>query len=234
MAITEANLKYYRCANWTENQSHGGAIDLANEIITDEMNNVFDDVTNSERIAGMVDYRKVFFRNENEDEYTNTRCWINTNTPALNTNIAVLAGGSRSRQGIDSDSLSGTFAFTNGSPTITATSNIRLECRPGEKIFNSTNDTNTNAVAIASISEDGLTITLSANYTGTSGSSKQAKIAPITSAIFVQPTSIDHANVLTLGNLNQGEAAAIWIKRTVTAGGDGYTNDQFILEISNY
>jgi hypothetical protein len=233
MAISASNLKWYRCTTWAEGDSHGGAVDTGNEITTNVKNNIFDDVSDAERIAGDTEYRKIFFRNENSDAYNTVKGWIDANTPASNSAITILAAGSKSVQGNDSAALSGTFTFTNGSTEVTASTDISLECRPGEKIFNSTDDTNTSAVAIASISANGLTITLASNYGGTSGSSKNAKIAPITGCTFVSPTSKTHEDVLDLDSLAQNESIGIWVKRVITSGGDGYTDDSFTIKVEN-
>jgi len=45
-------------------------IDLANEISLSKIEqNIFDDVTDAERVAGDTDYRKIFIRNENEQSW---------------------------------------------------------------------------------------------------------------------------------------------------------------------
>lgn len=233
MTVLAENLKWYKCLTWAEGTTHGGGIDTSAPITDNSPENIFDNVSDAERVDGDTEYRKIFLRNENSDSYTSVKAWIDANTPATNTHVTILAGGSKSQQSVDSEALSGTFTFTNGSPTVTCTTNISKECRPGEKIFNSSDDINTSAVAIASISTDGLTITLAGNYTGTGGSGKNAKIAPITSSTFVAPDSISHADVLILGTIGENQSIAIWLKRVVTPGGDGYTNDSFTIKVSS-
>ena len=82
MAIDPDELKWYQCDEWEESATHGGVIDTTATITDNTMNNVFDDVSDAERIAGDTDYRKIFFRNENADDYSNIKVWIGTNTPA--------------------------------------------------------------------------------------------------------------------------------------------------------
>lgn len=233
MVVDPDNIKIYRCANWTEGTTHGGGIDTGNEIPDATPQNVFDNVTDQERIDGDTEYRKVFFRNENADNWANLLGKIDSNTPATNTNITILAGGSKSKQSEDSDALSGTFIFTNGGSSVTASTDISQECRPGEKIFNSDDDINTSAIAIASISSDGLTITLASNYNGTGGSGKTAKLAPITASSFVTPDSYEHADALVLGSLAEDEYIAVWHKRTVSAGGNGYDADNWTIKVKS-
>lgn len=232
MAISAALLKFYKSLTWTEGDTHGGAIDTTGEIASGISQNIFDNISDAERISGVTDYRKIHFRNENTDGYNNVKAWIDTNTPATNTDISILAAGSKSVQNQDSAALSGTFTFA-ASATVIASVDVSKEVRPGEKIFNSTNDTNTAAVKVISVSADGLTITLASAYAGTTGSGKAAKLAPITACTFLQPTSKADVNVLDLGSLGQNQSNAIWIKRTVSAGGDGYTDDTFTLKVEN-
>ena len=233
MALLEENLVWYKCLTWTEGTSHGGAVNTSAPITNATPENIFDNISDSERVNGVTDYRKIFQRNENDDTYPGVVAWMESNTPLESTHITILAGGSKSKQSVDSDALSGTFTFTNGSATVTASQDISRECRPGEKIFNSTEDINTSAVAIASISTDGLTITLVGEYGGTGGAGKSAKLAPITSCTFVNPTSKAHADRLILGDVPQNGSIGIWLKRVVTPGGAGASTDPFTIKTSS-
>lgn len=51
---------------------------------------------------------------------------------------------------------------------------------------------------------------------------------------YVTPNAIDHADALDLGSLAQNASKAIWIKRIVTAGGNGITGDSFALTFGMY
>ncbi len=232
MAISDANLKWYECTEWAEGDTHGGAIDTGDEITDATSENVFDNVSDAERIAGDTEYRKIFFRNENADDYGVPKIWIETQTPATNDSVAILQGGSKSVQGNDSAALTGTFTFA-ASDTVTATNDVSLEVRPGEKIFNSTDDANTDAKVVSAVSADGLTITLAEAYAGTTGAAKEAKLAAITGSTFVTPDAKDHGDVLTGPTLAQNESIGIWIKRVVTPAGDGYTDNSFVLKAEN-
>lgn len=61
-----AGLLLLKCAAWTEGSGHGGAIS-ANEVIS-----LFDDITESENVAGMVDYRKAFISSTYADVLSKT------------------------------------------------------------------------------------------------------------------------------------------------------------------
>ena len=232
MAISAANLKFYQCTTWTEGDTHGGAINTSAAITTNTSQNIFDNVEDAERSAGDTEYRKIFFRNENADAYNGVKAWIDSNTPATNSAITVLAGGSKSVQGNNSAALTGTCTFAASTAVTGSGTAFLTECAPGELIFNSTDDTNTSAKAIASI-ESNTALTLGSAYAGTTGSSKEAKLAPITSATFVTPTSKSDGSVLSLGDLVQNASKAIWIKRVITAAGDGYTDDTFTIKCEN-
>lgn len=152
MAISATLIKYFQCVVWTEGASHGGAIDTANEIITSTDQNIFDDVSDSERVAGDINYRKIYVRNENVDTWNAVKSWISQFTLATNDEIEVKLGTS---SGIQS----------------------------GEGV----------------------------------------------AAGYVSPDSKSHVDVLDVGDLVQDASQAIWIKRTVTAAGDGYSGNTFEL-----
>lgn len=233
MTLVRDNIKWYRSIEATEGASHGGSIDTSSLIVSASAENIFDNVSDTEREEGDVEYRKIHVRNENDENYSNVKGYISQNTTEENTDIAIVAGGSKSKQSEDSDALTGTFTFTAASTEVLCTNDISKECRPGEMIFNSTDDDNTYAAAIESISADGLTITLGASYTGTSGATCEAKLGPIIYCTFVQPDSPGHADAIVLGTLGQNESAAVWIQRTVAASGDGSNSDSFKIKVTN-
>jgi len=92
-SIDSSKLKFYKCATWTEGESHGGDIDLRSPLASGD---IFDDVSDSERNDGDVEYRKIFIRNENLAVLYNTRVWISQNTPASDDEIYICASGTNS------------------------------------------------------------------------------------------------------------------------------------------
>lgn len=92
MAISAASIKWYQCRTWTEGATHGGDIDTGNEITSGADQNIFDDVTNDERVAGDTEYRKIFIRNENADTWNAVKLWIESNTPATNDTVSIALG----------------------------------------------------------------------------------------------------------------------------------------------
>lgn len=102
MSITEANIKIYQCATWAEGGSHGGAIDTGNEITSGADQNIFDDVTDAQRVAGATDYRKIYVRNENADTWNAVKSWIEAIPSNANTTISIAAatsGGTQTSEG---------------------------------------------------------------------------------------------------------------------------------------
>lgn len=84
MPINVQNIKFYHPLNKTEGDtSYGGDINLADEIINDALENIFDNVTDQERIEGDTEYRKIFVYNHNTGEgssWLNVKAWIYVNT----------------------------------------------------------------------------------------------------------------------------------------------------------
>ena len=226
------NLKVYRCAFWNESDDHGGDIDLANEISLSKIEqNIFDDVTDAERVAGDTDYRKIFIRNENEQSWAAVKAWISQFTLSADDEIAVLLGGTKSKASTPV-ALTGTATFAASTAVVGSGTAFKTELAVGEMIYNATDDTEAAAKAIASI-EDDTHLTLAAAYAGTTGSGKTAKTAGIDQCTFVSPDSKSHADALSLGDLAKDAYKGIWIKRVVNAAASGYDNNQFALKFES-
>ncbi|WP_135612760.1 hypothetical protein [Methanococcoides sp. AM1] len=101
MSITEANIKIYQCTTWTEGGTHGGAINTAAEITSGADQNIFDDVTDAQRVAGATDYRKIYVRNENADTWNAVKSWIETIPSNANTTISIAAATSAGVQSVE-------------------------------------------------------------------------------------------------------------------------------------
>jgi hypothetical protein len=223
-------LKWYQCTNWTEAATHGGAIDTGNEITTNTSNNIFDDVSDAERSAGDTDYRKIFFRNENDDTYTTPKAWIDSNTPCTGDAVWVQLGGSKSQQGA-AVQLTGTATFTNGATTVYTSSSLVGEVLPGERIYNSTDDAYTLSATIYSVAAT--VILLDDNYGGTTGDGKDLAVASADTFTYVQPASLEHSDVLIASSIASNGSFGIWIKRVVDAESGGYVDNTFTIKVEN-
>ncbi len=232
MAILEASLKKYHSATNSDAAANGGAVDTGAEITSGASQNIFPNITDAERITGVTKYRKVFLRNENADAYNNVKAWIQANTPSGDTAITISGAGSFSQQGNNVAVTGITFTFA-ASASVVASADCHLALAEGERIFNSTDDTSAAAKAIASISSDGLTITLATAYAGTAGAGKAATVCAATGNTFVAPTSEAHADVLDLGNLTQNQSIGVWQKYVVDADSDGYADDTWTVRFTD-
>ena len=96
MTIEISNLKFYRPLDVDEDSdNYGGAINLNSEIHTDEFGNLFDNVTDQERIEGDTEYRKVFVCNHNSgvgSSWLNAKCWIFSNTLSPSDSVSIALG----------------------------------------------------------------------------------------------------------------------------------------------
>jgi hypothetical protein len=96
MSINVDNIKLYNPTDTNEDtDNYGGGINLNSEIITDQTGNVFDNVTDQERIEGDTEYRKVFIYNHNSgvgSAWLNVKCWIFANTLSPDDDISIALG----------------------------------------------------------------------------------------------------------------------------------------------
>lgn len=98
MTIEINNIKFYRPVDVDEDtDNYGGLINLNSEILTDEFQNLFDNVTDQERIEGDIEYRKVFVCNHNSgtgSSWLNAKGWIFANTLSEDDSVAIAVGTS--------------------------------------------------------------------------------------------------------------------------------------------
>ena len=224
-------IKFYECATWTEGNAHGGDIDTGDEITSGADQNVFDDVSDAERVAGDTEYRKIFIRNENTGTWAAVKAWILQFTLAADDEVHILRGGRKSTQS-NPTALTGTVEFATSTAIVGTGTAFLTELASGEKIYNATDDAESDGKEIASIADD-THITLKNAYAGTAGAGKTANITGIDQCSFVQPNAKAHGDVLSCGSLAQNEYAGIWIKRIVQAGAKGYTSNEFKLKFES-
>jgi hypothetical protein len=231
MTFDAKNLKVYQCAFWNEGDEHGGDIDLANEISLSKIEqNIFDDITNAERVAGDTDYRKIFVRNENEETWAAVVAWISQLTLSPDDEIKILCAGTKSKASTPV-ALTGTLTFEEGQAVVGVGTAFLTELAKGECIYNATDDDESDACAILSITDD-THLTLADDYGGTAGSGKTANVAGIDVCLmFTSPTT--KATGLSLGDIAENEYKGLWIKRIVDAAASGYENNQFAIKLES-
>lgn len=91
--VVNSDIKWYRSANWEEGDSHGGNINLSSEIISDELGNIFDDVSDEERIVGTTEYRKVYIYLDKEVILFNLKLWIDQSALSPDGEISICVEG---------------------------------------------------------------------------------------------------------------------------------------------
>ena len=230
MTVKASLIKFYQCAVWTEGVAHGGAIGAV-EIASGALNNIFDDISDAERVAGDVDYRKIYVKNTNAETWAAVRAWISQFTDSEDDEIAILRGGIKSTESIAA-ALAGTATFAASTAVVGAATSFLSELAPGEKVYNSTDDAESDGVEIASI-EDDTHLTLLSAYAGTAGAAKNINTTGIDACHFVSPSAKTHSDVISCGSLAQNEYASIWLKRVVNANAAGKANNEFKLKFES-
>ncbi|MCK4821200.1 hypothetical protein KA005_35875, partial [bacterium] len=169
MTVKASLIKFLQCAVWGEGAAHGGGIGAV-EISSGALNNIFDDVSDAERVAGDTDYRKTYVKNTNADTWAAVKAWIAKLTESEDDEISILLGGIKSTESTPV-ALTGTATFAASTAVVGAGSSFLTELALGEKIYNSTDDAEGDGVEIASI-EDDTHLTLLSAYAGTAGALK--------------------------------------------------------------
>lgn len=92
MAIQQSELKYYRSETFNDTSSNGGRMS-ASEVAVGVKNNVFPDISQSQRAGGYIDYRKIFFKIANPDglRLINPMIYVERPTPG-ESRLAIFAG----------------------------------------------------------------------------------------------------------------------------------------------
>lgn len=89
MAVTASDIKLYLAGSSDPNLSLGG-IRSTTELSAVALNNLFDDVSEAEALAGAINYRCIYLMNTNNTDYINgVKIFIQSNTPSSATKIEI-------------------------------------------------------------------------------------------------------------------------------------------------
>lgn len=114
MSISASDIKFYKATTNNNTNSNGGVIDTDTAITTNVLNNLFPNVNNTDRTAGVTRYRKMFMKNDYSGELTaqNPKVWIGT--------LSTAGDYFRLKAGTDTDVQSTADDYTNwaGSGTL--------------------------------------------------------------------------------------------------------------------
>lgn len=224
MSIDVSKIKFYAPINSTDPASagYGGDVNTTATQTSGTLNNEFDDVTNDERISGLVDYRKQFIRNENADSWEEVKVWVASNTPAPDDTIDICQAGTLSLLG--ATALLGSGTYVESATIVTFASDILFAVRPGEWVYSVTYDgTILQSRQVATVSQ--YKVTLASAFGSSTAGTDVIAVCPATMFTFSAPAS--KADGLVIGTIPATTAVGIWKRRTVTAGAAGYANDTF-------
>jgi len=227
MAIDYDLIKFYQCEYWGNSRNHGGDISDI-EIESGKSENIFSNVSDENRKAGSIDYKKIFIRNENASVWHNVVAWIEADTPAPNDSISIHSAGTKSRYD-EPVELSGLCTIRDNYVIGDINTNFTKEVSVGERVYNGSDDTIISAVEVSAVYDQ--YIVLSENYPGTPGVNRVLCVAPAKYMSFVSPLSKNSPDRIVYGDIAPGDYVGMWIKRTVLAAGSYYIGNRFILAL---
>lgn len=223
MAIETSLLKFYAPLNATDPASsgYGGDIDTSALMTTDVIDNEFDDVSNAERVAGLVDYRKQFLRNENAEDWENVKLYVSPNTTATMDTVDICQGGTLSLLG--ATALFGTATYQTAT-ILTVETDPTFSVRPGEWVYSVVNDGSLEC-AREVLSVASTSITLTASFGTSTEGTDTIGVCPATMFTYDAPSS--SASAYDIGTLPATTHVGVWKRRTVQAGATGQSNNSF-------
>lgn len=227
MAFDTALLKFYPPVNASDPAStgYGGDTSTTATQTTGTQNNEFTNVTNDQRISGLVDYRKQFLRNENAESMADVRTWITSNTPSPDDTIAICQAGTLSLLG--ATVLLETATYYESATILTFQIDPTFRVRPGEWIYSVTNDaTMANARCVSSVAS--YKVTLTASFGSSTTGDDVIGVCPATMFTFSSPAS--KGDAFYIGTIPATTACGMWKRRTVTAGAGGYVGNAFTVK----
>lgn len=222
MAFDTALLKFYPPANATDPASagYGGAADTTATQTSGVQNNEFTNITNDQRISGVIDYRKQFLRNENAESMTDVRAWISSNTPSPDDTIEICQAGTLSLLG--ATALLETATYYESATILTFQIDMNFRVRPGEWVYSVTNDPSmANARCVSSVAT--YKVTLTASFGSATTGDDVIGVCPATMFTFSPATSKYYG--MYVGAIPATTACGMWKRRTVTAGAGGYVGN---------
>ena len=238
MSIVASELKLFASTVANDTAANGGAIS-GTEIVGGTKNNVWPDVSQAERTAGSVKYRKVFIKVANAASLalTNARIFIETPTPGEDT-IVLMSGTPTDTQAEADDYTRFYGAGTLDANISAGASALAVNVETG------------NAFAGANIFQDGDLIRVS-DKTAVDASSGNTEFVRLASSNAVSwagnKATLTLASGVTLANAYTASATlvasvlevasiadtqAVWQRRTVPAGASSISGAKLIMAIS--
>lgn len=208
---------------YSSESSDGGGPDFTSPQSSGSSPKEFKTITRDDMVLGATIYVKQYLRNENTYPWLNVAVYISQSpSRAPNTHVSFCISGSKSK-------TSGP-ATLSGTATVTATGyietslDLRAEIRPGDKIFNSTDDTSAFSARVVSVSSNAIVV--DPPYAGTIGTGKEISVVASPDLEFIYPASINSPSTPII-DLEAGEYCGIWKRYTVFEGCPPFSADTF-------
>ncbi len=225
MTIDPTKLVFVAPANATAgSDTYGGAPATLSEMTSDVDGNEFADVTNEQRISGLIDYRKQYLYNKNTDPWVGIKAWISENTPSEDDEITVCGAGRYSM--LNTATSITTIPATHLSNTIIQIPSVVPinAVAPGEHVFDWDNDPSMeNHREVVSVATDGSSntlVTISASFGSATGTEFYLGITPATMFTYAEHAS--KASGIYFETIEAGGCAGVWKRREVNADSSGY------------
>lgn len=229
MAIDIDLLKFYAPIETNPATVNYGQEPSTVEMTSGVLGNEFDNVTNTERESGLVDYRKQFLKNGNADTWEGVTVWIASNTPCEDDTIEICGAGVLSMVG--ESSLVDTASYITATIVAIPDTSLWNSVAPGEHVYDDDNDSSmANSRQVLSVVTDATgqyLITMAASFGGATDSTFTLGVTPATMFTYIEAAS--KASGIVVGDIPGGEYSGVWKRRTVTAGAKGYSNNTVTL-----
>lgn len=182
-------------------------------------NNEFDDITNAERVAGHVDYRKQFLYNGNNEAWVGVVAWVGANTPSPDDTVDLCQAGTLSYLG--ATALLGVATFESDTTLLFATDVLRA-VRPGEWIYDIVNDpTMSNRRMVSTVASYSATVATA--FGGATAGDFSIGVCPATMFTYSAPAT--KSTGLYIGDVAMSTSAGVWKRRTSNPNASGYADD---------
>lgn len=231
MPIAASDIEFYK-SNGTD--STGGTI-TATALVDNTLNNLFDEVSGDESLVGLIDYRKIFVKNNHATlTWDSVVAWVSTQTSSSDDEVSLGIGSASDDDGSSElSALSGNSVIaviSDGADTRDVT--LVGEDAAGARVTETL--TLNGAVEVVgaqtfsklylayiSAGSASRTVTIKQGSGGTTRGT--IAINKLSAILFLAATS--KAAGFELGDIAASGAHAIWLKRVVDAGAAAYTNN---------
>lgn len=203
--------------------TYGGAPATSVTQVSATKNNEFRDITNAERATGITDYRKQFIYNGNDSAWLGVIAWISENTPSPDDTFNICQAGTLSLLG--ATALVGVATFESET-SLVFPDPITRAVRPGEWIYDVINDPDMSDRRMVSTVAT-YSVGVATAFGGATSGNFSIGVCPATLFTFSAPAT--KSSGLYIGNIEAGECAGVWKRRTSNPNATAYDNNYAIV-----